>query len=473
MNTLRVIALRLRGLLSARRRDTELTDEIQAHLDLLAEAHVRDGVSVEEARAAARREFGGVDQITERYRDQRGLPFVESWLQDMRYAVRMLRTNRGFATTAVLTLAFGIGVNTAIFSVLDAVVIRPLAYREADRLVAIQEIVQRIALAPVIPVNAMHFEEWRERARSFEQMALLRGISVNLTGSGEPERIPAVRVSSSLFPMLGVQAQLGRTFLESEDQAGHDQVVVLTDAFWRRRFGADPQIVGRRIRLDDQPFEVVGVLPPDFRFPTLNHLFAISITATEPQLWKPFGLRDDERSPNGDYNYACLARLRPGVAASQALAELNAIQAAIETRLTTSLGLAATVVPLRDQITSRSRTGLWLLLTAAGVVLLIACVNITNLLLARGSARTREFSIRRAIGATGPRLAKQLLTESSVLGGSGAVLGLIIAYGAIAALTRYAPADLPRVGEIHLDGRVLLFTLTLAIVTTMGVGLIE
>jgi predicted permease len=472
MNTLRVIAARLRGLISARRRDADLNDEVDGHLDLIAQEHVRRGMPAAAARAAARREFGGVEQIKAIYRDQRGLPFVESWLQDMRYAVRTLRTNRGFAATAVLTLAFGIGVNTAIFSVVDAVVIKPLAYREADRLVAIQEIVRRVPLAPIIPVNATHFEEWREKARSFEQIALLRGISVNLTGSGEPERIPAGRVSSSLFPMLGVQAQLGRTFLESEDQAGRDRVVVLTDALWRRRFGADPQIVGRRIRLDDQPFEVVGVLPRDFRFPTLNHLLALSIAATEPQLWKPFGLRDDERSPNGDYNYACLARLRPGVAASQALAELNAIQAAIEARLATSLGLAATVVPLRNQITSRSRTGLWLLLTAAGVVLLIACVNITNLLLARGSARTREFSIRRAIGATGPRLAKQLLAESSVLGGSGAVLGVVIAYAAIAALTRYAPADLPRVGEIHLDGRVLLFTLALAIVTTMGVGLI-
>src|ERR1700674_3380916 len=214
-------------------------------------------------------------------------------MNDIRFAWRMLRKEWGFYGIAVATLALGIGANTAIFSVVDGVILRPLAYRESQRLVAIHEIVPKFAnIAPMIPVNAMHFLEWRKTAHSFSEMALLGGVTYNLTGSGEPERIPSARVSPSLFPMLGIQARLGRTFLNEEDLAGRDRVVVLNEDLWRRRFAADPRVIGRKIVLDGNPYEVVGVLPAGFHFPRLSQLFAMTLAAEQPQIWKPFGLRD-------------------------------------------------------------------------------------------------------------------------------------------------------------------------------------
>ena len=196
----------------------------------------------------------------------------------------------------------------------DTLILRPLAYPEADRLVAIHEIVPKFShLAPMIPVNAMHFREWRQKARSFDQLALLGGVTFSLTGNGEPERIPAARVSSNLFPLLGIQAQLGRTFLDEEDRPGHDRVVVLNHELWIRRFGADPKVIGRKIVLDGNPYEIVGVLRAGLHFPKLNQLYALTIAEDRPQLWKPFAIRDDELDEMGDFNFACIGRLRRGV----------------------------------------------------------------------------------------------------------------------------------------------------------------
>ena len=237
---------------------------------------------------------------------------------DFRLAARTLRKDLGFSAIAIATLALGIGANTAVFSLVDRVILRPLAYRDSGGLYAIHEVVPKFAhIAPLIPVNAMHFREWRKSANSFEDLAMIGGMTLNLTGSGEPERIPAARVSPSLFRMLGVTAQIGRTLLDEEDQPGRDDVVVLSDELWRRRFGGDPGAVGRKIQLNGRAYQIVGVLPRDFQFPKLSDLFAMTIAEERPQIWKPFAIADRELSPMGDFNYAGIARLRPGVSLSQ------------------------------------------------------------------------------------------------------------------------------------------------------------
>ena len=397
---------------------------------------------------------------------------LETLVSDLRFAGRMLRKNPGFSAISVATLALGIGANTAIFSLVDGVILRPLAYLDADRLFAVHEIVPKFsALAPLLPVNGMHFLEWRKSVRSFEQMALMGGMTFNLTGTGEPEGLPAARVSASLFPMLGVQAQLGRTFLEEEDRPGHDRVVILNDELWKRRFAADPNVVGRKITLDGHSYEIVGVLQRGFHFPRLDQLYAMTIAEERPQIWKPFALRDDELEALGDFNYACIGRLRRGVQPARALSELNVVQARLANETGEKIELRAALVPLQAQITGRSRTGLQLLLAAVGAVLLIGCVNIANLLLARGTARRREIAIRTALGAGRGRLVGQMVVESLVLAGMGGAVGVALAYEAIRVIVAYAPVDLPRTDEVHLDARILLFTLILSILTGVLFGL--
>jgi predicted permease len=390
---------------------------------------------------------------------------------DLRFALRMMRRNPGFSAIAIATLAFGIGTNTAIFSVFDGVLLRPLGYGDESRLVAIHEVVPKFSVAPRVPVNAKHFLEWRKSVRSFEQIAMIGGLSLNLTGTGEPERLAAARASASLFPMLGVRAQLGRTFLEDEDQPGHDSVVVLSDQLWKRRFTADPKIVGRKILLDGYPYEVVGVLLPSFHFPKLSQLYTIDIVAERPELWKPFAVRPDELEDMGDFNFACIARLRPGISVMTALEELNATQAHLASQVPEKTELQAAMVPLRDQITGRSNGGLRLLLVAVGLVLLIGCVNIANLLLARATSRRRELAIRSGLGASTRRLLAQLLAESLVLAAIGGAAGLAIAWVTLRLILAHAPVDLPRLDEVHLDTRVFLFTAAISAFAGLLFGL--
>ena len=287
----------------------------------------------------------------------------KSSVQDARYALRQLRRNRGFAVTAILTLALGIGATTAIFSVVDTVLLRPVSYPDPDRLVVINE---STPTRPDVPVNAMHFLSWQAATQSFDQMALIDAIAVNLTGEGDPELLIGARASATLFPMLGVQMQLGRGFMTDEDRVGRDHVIVLDDALWRRRFGADPHVIGRSVILSGEVFEIIGVMSPDFRFPSYRQLFALPNNIPRPQLWKPFGLQESERIPVGGFNYICVAKLRPGVSLSQAELELERIQASIAMELPQRLDLGATVKPLQAQIVERSRAGLTLLLAAVG-----------------------------------------------------------------------------------------------------------
>jgi predicted permease len=463
---------RLQALVRRKRSDQALDEEIRVHLDLLTAEHTRRGMSLADARAAARRDFGGVDQITEQYRDQHGFRRLETFFRDLRFGWRSMRRAPALTAVIVLTLGVAIGANTAIFGIVDAVLLKPLRYDGADRLVAIHEVLREVRVSPQLPVNASHFERWSQATRSFEGLAVLREINMNLTGSGEPERLNTGRVSANLFRMLGVRAQLGRTFLDDEDRAGQDRVVVLSDGFWRRRFAADPDIVGRGITLDDQPFVVIGVLPEDFWFPKLSALYAIPVSAETPEIWKPLGLRDAERTPEGDYNFACIARLRHGITLAQAVADLDGVQSAIDEGLTNRLGHRATIVPLDRQVTSRARAGLWMLFAASGIVLIIGCVNVASLLLGRVAARQHELAIRKAIGASRVRLLAQMLTECGLLCGSAASVGVAIAYAATRLLAFAAPVDLPRIHDVSIDLRMLLFAVAATMATTCVAGIL-
>jgi predicted permease len=318
----------------------------------------------------------------------------------------------------------------------------------------------------------MHFREWRRNVRSFDRMALIGGVALNLTGAGDPERLAGARVSPALFAMLGVRPQLGRLFVEAEDRPGGDAVVVIDHELWKLRFGADPRVLGRKVVLDGRPYEVIGVLPPDFRFPKLASLYAMTIAEARPQIWKPFALKDDELEAMGDFNYACIVSLKPGVSLAQAAAELGAAQKTISDTVGEHIDLLASLVPLQDQITGRSRTGLHLLLGAVGVVLLIGCVNIANLLLAQTTGRRREIAIRSAIGASRARLVRQMLVESLALSAIGGAGGVFVSYTAVEAIRLWAPIDLPRLDEVAVDARVLLFGIALSIATGLLCGLL-
>ena len=396
---------------------------------------------------------------------------MDTILNDLRYAFRSLRRTPGFTTAAVLTLAIGIGANTAIFSIVDHVILRPLAYDDPDRLYVVHEVVPKLAhIAPAIPVSANHFVEWKRNTNAFEDMALLGSVSLNLTGAGEPEQLLAARASAELFPMLGVGAQIGRVFVSEEDQVGRDRVVVLDDALWRRRFGADRGIVGRTITLNGEPFEVIGVLPADFRFPKFADLYAMTTYQGRPEIWKPFALTQSQ-AQSEDFSFSAIVRVKETSSHTAALEQINRVQATVSKQFPGS-DLQAIMVPLDEQITGRSKTGLQLLLSAVGVVLLIGCVNITNLLLARSTQRRREIAVRSAIGASASRLLRQALAESTTLALAGTLVGLVFAHIVLQSVLAYAPIDLPRMDEVRLDARVFAFMAAIAALTSLACGLL-
>jgi predicted permease len=470
MRRLRAWIVRLAGVFRRAGTDRAFAQEIETHVQMHTDDNVRAGMGPSEARRRAVLKLGGIASVTESYRDQRGLAWLETLTQDVRFGVRMLLKHRGFSAAALLTLSLGIGATTGIFTMVDHAMVRPLSYPEAHRLYAVHEEPVPFMIAPRLPVNAMHFQEWRRTTRAFDAMALIQQHDLNLTGTGEPERLTVGRVSPALFRMLGARPQLGRLFHESEDRPGEDNVVILSDALWNRRFGGDPRIVGQTILLNDGAFEIVGVLPPDFRFPKINQLYAMTVTGSRPEIWKPFAVREEELTLNGDYNYACIVRLAPGISREHAKAEVDAAQARIAGQMPYPLELRAALVPLKDQITSRVQAGLELMAAAVGVVLLIGCVNIMNLLLARLTNRQREIAVRRTMGASRGRLVRQLIVENLILALVGGALGIAIAFAALQVLVASAPVDLPRMDEIRIDGRVLLFATGLTMLSALLFG---
>ena len=435
--------------------DRDLEDEMRAHLEMKADA----GGGTVDARYAARRQFGNTMLLREQSREMWGWAWLETLAQDLRYAFRMLRCSPGFTAVAVLTLALGIGANTAVFSVVDTVLLRPLPYPDSKRLVQMWSTnanTNRWGIWTAYP----RFLDWRRLATTFEDMAAVRFWVINLSGGDHPEALHVVVTSSRLFQVLRVQPLLGRTFLLEEDQPGHDHVIILSHGLWQRRFGSDPTVIGRAVDIDQQSYTVIGVMPPGFRFPP-DLTVSWSIDA-----WLP-PAPDPSRNERGSNNYYVVARLKPGITVAQAQAEMDAIHHGLAERHGEDRDLGVKVAGWQQQVGSEVRPALLILLGAISLVLLIACANVANLLLARGAARQREAALRQALGAGRARLIRQLLTESLLLATFGGTAGLLLAYQGLRLFIQLAP-DIPRLNETAIDPRVLLFSAAL----TLGTGLI-
>jgi putative ABC transport system permease protein len=390
---------------------------------------------------------------------------MDALLQDIRYAIRLCLRTPGFTAVAVIALALGIGANTAIFTIVNAVLLEPLPFRDPGRLVVLWETNGRRAGRPNV-LGPSNFHRWQESATAFERMAPFYDYRVNLTGAGEPEELIAQDVTPDFFPALGVSPLAGRAFAPDEGPDGRNALAILSFGLWQRRFAADAGIVGRTIQLDGRPITVIGVMPADIRLFVKRG----SLTGKPPDLWRPFAFGEAHRNARGRYMSA-IARLKPGVSLEEAQAQLSTIASGLETeRPQFNKGWGALVVPMHRELSGDIRPALLVLSGAVGFVLLIACANVANLLLARGATRQREIAIRNALGAARFRVVRQLLTESLVLCALGGAVGLIVAQWSLAALLAISPVDLADVGPVHLSYPVLAFTALVSLATAIVCG---
>jgi len=395
---------------------------------------------------------------------------MQTLIQDLRYGARMLLKAPNITLTAVLTLALGVGAVVAIFSVVDAVLLRPLPYKEPERIALVQQHMPKLGWY-YGGVSAPELLDYVAGNETFAEMAGYGIINLNLTGEREPQRLQVARVSPSLFPLLGVTPLLGRGFSAEEDEVGKNRVVALGEGLWRKHFGADPNIIGRVVKLDEAPYTVVSVMPARLRFPPAEAAFAGAV-----ELWTPLALTDDERrARRRDSNFSLIGRLKPGVKLEQAQADMAAIAARIERQYPDiyrgNARIAATAVGLTQQTVQNVRSMVLMLFGAVGLVLLIACANIANLQLARAAARRKEIAIRSALGASGWRIARQALTESLLLALIGGVIGLLLAVWALELIVKFGPENVPRLGEVSLDPRALGFTLLVTLLTGVLFGI--
>ena len=444
----------LRNLLDKQRQERELDQEVRTHELLLADEKIRAGMSPGEAHRQARLELGGVEQVKEQVREMRAGHLLETLWQDLRVGVRMLRKNLSFTLLAVFSLAIGVGASSVMFSAVDSILLRPLPYRSADRLV----VILNHGRGPIAPAN---YVDWKAQSKSFETMGAAEYWTPDLTGVDRPSRLWALRMTSDILPMLGVPAMLGRFFAKEEEQVGHQYEVVLAYGLWQRQFGGDPGVLGRQISLDGKSYAIVGVMPAGFKF--------APFWATKAELWAPLALgpRAAQRSGN---SLRIFARLAPGVGLADARAELATTTARLE-RQYPGTNRDARVVPLKEKVVGRIRQALLTMQLAVAFVLLIACANVAHMLLARGAARAGEVAVRSALGAGRLRLLQQFLAESLILATAGGILGLLFAAAGIRALVVFGPADVPRVDNVSLDWRVTLFTLGVSILTGVIFGL--
>ncbi len=459
MRALDKIRLRLRSLFRRRRVDRELEDEFRFHLDQLVEEEITAGVAPEEASRSALRKMGGVAQFQEESRDMRRVNYVDDLLRDLRYAARNLRRSPGFATLAVLIMALGIGANTAVFSVVNAVLLKPLSYRDPDRIVTLSDS-WRTGEAPTDlskQVSILNFQDWHDQSSSFEAMAYYASRETTVMTGATAEYARVTSVSPEFFRVFAIQPIVGRFFTAEETKPGSAGAVMISYAYWQSHFGGDSRVLGQTIRVS-APQPVVGVLPPGFRFPGETDLWVPAIVAPQP------------RSAN---NFLAVGRLKPGVALEQAQTELTVIARRLEQRYPESnKGRSAAVTRMRDDMVGDVRLTLYLLLGAVSVVLLIACANTATLLLGKATARTREVAVRAALGASRPRILRQLVTESVLLAFVAGTAGLLLAYGGSKALVALAPANLPRLAETGIDQWVLAFTFGIAMITSLLFGLV-
>jgi putative ABC transport system permease protein len=444
--------------------EQEVDAELAFHLEMRVRDYVARGMDPAVARAEALRRFGDVDQINDacrdigRRRDQemRRTEWVAELRQDLAYALRYLRTNPGFALAAVLTLALGIGASTAIFGVANAVILRPLPFREPDQLIRIWE---TNPTTDAFSTSDPNYLDWRARNRSFAELAAYRWNSMNLVGDGPPEQLTAIGVTHTLFPLLGVSPRIGRTFTADEDRPGGPRVVILSDRLWRRRFGGDRGVLGRTISLDGRPYTVIGILSRGLGF------------ATDADLWQP--LAPDPGSNRSNKTLGTVGRLRPGVTIETATADMRAIARQLGQQYPdANAEWGARIASFRDWLIGRElRDRVIALLFAVGLLLLMACVNVANLLIARASTREREIGLRAALGAGRWRITRQLLTESLTLAAIGAAAGVALAAAAMPVLRNAGGDAIPRLDEMSLDWRVLSFALGASLITGLLFGL--
>ncbi len=465
MKSLRALMLRLTGSFSKERRDEDFAAELESHVQMQTDDNLRAGMTAEEARRAAVMKLGGLEQTRQVYRERGTLPFLESFGQDMRFAARQFANRPGFALTAILVLALGIGASTAIFSAVYPVLFKPLPYPDSKRLTMVWEMGGGGAPRQV---TFGTFHGINDHNQSFESTAVMRAWQPAILDNGEPERLEGQRVSANYFRVLGVEPAFGRNFEAADDRFNGPNVVILSDSLWRRRFAADPGIVGRSIKLGDTLYTVLGVMPASFE----------NVMASSAQLWAP--LQYDPSLPadgrEWGHHLTMIGRLQPGVGMQQASNEMTVIVhglAAVYAKGYDSSGGVPDgmqVHRVQDDLVRDVKPALLVIMAAVGLLLVIACVNVTNLMLARGAQRQGELATRAALGARPARLIRQLMTESVLLALAGGAFGLLLARAGVRVLVALAPVDLPRAGSIRLDPVAYVFAFAIAILVGVAVG---